>query len=97
MFNLFYYQKDHENVESEQKVQNFEPPIHYVVEQKVAIQGIKMSKGIESILITKQEIVVVPIAEPTIAQGVSMVVKVRYNEPKLNQQSGNIIKGISRD
>jgi predicted amino acid racemase len=56
-----------------------------------------MSKGIESILITKQEIVVVPIAEPTIAQGVSMVVKVRYNEPKLNQQSGNIIKGISRD
>jgi len=29
-----YYRKDHENEEFEQKVQNFEPPIHYVVEQK---------------------------------------------------------------
>jgi hypothetical protein len=28
----FYYQEDHENVEFEQKTQNFEPPICYVVE-----------------------------------------------------------------
>jgi hypothetical protein len=32
-----YYRKDHENEECEQKAQNVEPPIHYVVEQKVAI------------------------------------------------------------
>ncbi len=58
MFNLSYYQKDHENVESEQKVQNFEPPIHYVVEKKTIIQGIKMSRGVESVLVTRQEIIV---------------------------------------
>jgi hypothetical protein len=26
-----YYRKDHENAKFEQKAQNFEPPIHYVV------------------------------------------------------------------
>ncbi len=31
-----YYWKDHENEELEQKAQNFEPLIHYVVEQKIA-------------------------------------------------------------
>jgi hypothetical protein len=30
----FYYQEDHENEKFEQITQNFEPPIHYVVEQK---------------------------------------------------------------
>jgi hypothetical protein len=29
---LTYYQKDHENEEFEQRTQNFEPLIHYVVE-----------------------------------------------------------------
>jgi hypothetical protein len=27
-----YYREDHENKKFEQRVQNFEPPIHYVVE-----------------------------------------------------------------
>jgi len=26
-----------------------------------------------------------------------MVIRVRYNEPKLNQQNGNIVKGVPRD
>jgi len=30
-----YYQEGQENEKFEQKVQNFEPSIHYVVEQKV--------------------------------------------------------------
>jgi hypothetical protein len=29
-----YYREDHENVEFEQITQNFEPPIHYMVEQE---------------------------------------------------------------
>jgi hypothetical protein len=31
-----YYRKDHENEEFEQRVQNFEHSIHYVVEQEAA-------------------------------------------------------------
>jgi hypothetical protein len=31
-----YYRKDHENEEFAQKAQNFEPLIHYVVEQEAA-------------------------------------------------------------
>jgi hypothetical protein len=37
------------------------------------------------VLVTKQEIVVLPRVEPTIAEGVPMVVKVTYNEFKINQ------------
>ncbi len=79
-----YYQKDHENEEFEQRAQNFEPPIHYVVEQEAAIQDIKMSRGIERVLIIKQEIVILPKVEPIIAKGVPMVIKIKYSEPKLN-------------
>ncbi len=32
-----YYRKDHENEEFEQRAQNFEPSIHYVVEQEATI------------------------------------------------------------
>jgi hypothetical protein len=32
------YRKDHENEEFEQKAHNFEPPIHYVVEQLKALE-----------------------------------------------------------
>jgi hypothetical protein len=39
---FLYYRKDHENEEFEQKAQNFEPLIHYVVEQEVVIQGIRI-------------------------------------------------------
>ncbi len=48
-----YYQKDRDNEEFEQRVQNFEPSIHYVVEQEVATQGIKMYRGVKRIFVTK--------------------------------------------
>ncbi len=73
-----YYQEEHENEKFEQRVQNFEPLIHYVVEQKTTIQGIKMSTRVGLVLITRQEIVVLPKIEPT------MAVRVKYNEPRLN-------------
>jgi hypothetical protein len=43
-----------------------------------------MSRGVEPVLITKQEIMVLPIIEPTLAQGVPMDVRVRYSEPKFH-------------
>jgi hypothetical protein len=55
-----------------------------VVEQEAITQGIKMLKGVELIFITRQEIIVLPKAELIIAETVLVVVKVRYNEPKLN-------------
>jgi hypothetical protein len=80
-----YYQENHENEEFEQKAQNFEPSICYMVKQKVAIRGIRMSRAIESILVIKQETVVLPRVKPIVAKGVSMAIKVRYSEPILNQ------------
>jgi hypothetical protein len=68
-----------------------------VVEQEATTQGIKMSRGVEPVLVTKQEIVVLLIVKPTIAQGVPVAIKVRCNKPRLNQQSGNIVRGLSRD
>jgi hypothetical protein len=56
-----------------------------------------MSKGFESILVTKQETIILPKAKPIIVEGLPMVVGVRYNEPKLNQQNGSIVKGVPRD
>jgi hypothetical protein len=56
-----------------------------------------MFRGVESVIVTKQEIVVLPRTKPTIAQGVLMAIKVRYNEPRLNQHSGNIVRGVSKD
>jgi hypothetical protein len=41
-----------------------------------------MSKGVELVLITKQEILVSPRAKPTVAKHVHIVVKVRYTEFK---------------
>jgi hypothetical protein len=64
-----YYQEGHENEEFEQRALNFEPLIYYVVEQKAITQGIKIFKGVELILVTRQEIIVLPKAEPTIAKG----------------------------
>jgi hypothetical protein len=43
-----------------------------------------MFKKVESILVTKQETIVLLIIEPAIVEGVHLVVKVRYNEPKFN-------------
>jgi hypothetical protein len=66
------------------KTQIFELLIHYVVEQKATTQGIRMSKGVESVFVTWQEIVVLPRAELIVAKGVHVVVRVRYSEPKFN-------------
>ncbi len=52
-----------------------------MIEQKVATEGIKMSIGSESILVTKEEIIVLPIVEPRIVEGVHVDVKMKYNEP----------------
>ncbi len=68
-----------------------------MVEQKAATQGIIMFKGVELIFVIKQEIVVLPIVKPTIAKGVPMAIRVRYNELRLNQQNGSIVKRVPRD
>ncbi len=68
-----------------------------MVEQEAATQGIRMFKGVELVFITKQEIVILLRTKPIIAQGIPLVIKVRYSEPRINQQSGNIVKGVSRD
>jgi hypothetical protein len=44
-----------------------------------------MSKKVELVFVTRQEIVILPRIEPTIAKGVSMAIRVKYNEPKFNQ------------
>ncbi len=56
-----------------------------MVEQETITQGMKMSKGVEPVLITRQETVVLPKAKPTIAEGLLMAIRVRYSEPKLIQ------------
>ncbi len=81
---LIYYRKDHENAEFEQRAQNFEPLIRYMVEQETTTQGIRMSRGVELVLVTRQETVVLPKVEPIVAQGVPMAIRAGYNEPKLN-------------
>ncbi len=68
-----------------------------MVEQEAVTQGIGMSRGVESILITRQKTIFLPKAELIIAEGALVGVKVRYNEPKLNQHNGSIIRGIPRD
>jgi hypothetical protein len=39
-----------------------------------------MSRGVELVFLTKQEIVVLQRVEPTVAKGVPVTKKVRYNE-----------------
>jgi hypothetical protein len=56
-----------------------------VAEQKTRIQGIGMSRGVELVLVIKQEVVVLLKAEPLVAKGIPMAIKVKYSEPKLNQ------------
>ncbi len=38
-----------------------------MVEQEAAIQGMRMSRRVEPILVTRQEIIILPRVEPTIA------------------------------
>ncbi len=56
-----------------------------MVEQETTTQGIRMSKGVELVLVIKQETIVLLRAQPTVAQGVFVAIKVKYNEPKFNQ------------
>ncbi len=68
-----------------------------MVDQEVATQGIKMSRRVEWILVTRQKIIVLPRIEPTIIEGVDVIIRIKYNEPKLNQQSGSIVRGVPRE
>jgi hypothetical protein len=43
-----------------------------------------MSRGVEPIFVIKQEIVILLIIEPIVTKGVHVVVRVKYNEPRLN-------------
>jgi hypothetical protein len=55
-----------------------------------------MPRGAKLVLVTKQEIVVLP-RLVLIAECVLVVFRIKYNEPKLNQHSGNIVKGVPWD
>jgi hypothetical protein len=55
-----------------------------------------MSKGVESILVTRQETIVLPRAKLIVVEGVLVVVRMRYNEPKFNQ-NGSIIRRVPKD
>jgi len=67
-----------------------------VVEQQVPTQDIKIYREVQLVLIIRQETVILPKVEPRIAKGVPMVIKIKYSEPKLNQQNGNIVKRVSK-
>jgi len=56
-----------------------------------------MSIGVELVLVTRQETIILPRPKPTVVKHVLVVIRVRYSEPKLNQQNGNIVKGVPRD
>jgi hypothetical protein len=51
-----YYQEEHQNEKLEERAQNFEPRIYYVVEQETTTQGIKMSKQVEPVLVLKKKL-----------------------------------------
>jgi hypothetical protein len=55
-----------------------------MIEHKVTTQGIKMSKRVEPVVVTKQETIALPKAKPIIVEGVPMVIKVKCTEPKVN-------------
>ncbi len=51
-----------------------------------------MSKGIESVLVTKQETIVLLRAKPTIVKGVLVAIKVRHREPNLISRVETLLK-----
>jgi hypothetical protein len=69
---------------------------YYIIEQEAITHGIKISRRVEPILITRQENVILLKAKPTMAKGVLMAVRVRYNEPRVNHQDENIVNGVPR-
>jgi hypothetical protein len=68
-----------------------------VVEQEGTIQGFKMSRWVELVLVTRQETIVLLKVEPIITKGIPMAIKIKYSEPKFNQQSGGIVRGDPKD
>ncbi len=91
------YQEEHEDEKLEERTQNFEPQIDYVVEQEGTTQGFKMSRWVELVLVTRQETIVLLKVEPIITKGIPMAIKIKYSEPKFNQQSGGIVRGDPKD
>jgi hypothetical protein len=43
-----------------------------------------MSKGVEPVLVIRQETLVLPKVKPTMAKCVLVAIRVRYSEPKFN-------------
>jgi hypothetical protein len=56
-----------------------------------------MSKGVELILVTRQETIFLLRTKPIEVEHVPMVVKIMYSEPIFNQQNGSIVRGVPRD
>jgi hypothetical protein len=48
-------------------------------------------------LVTKQETIVLPRVEPTLVDGVPTVVRVKYNEPKVNKYNGSSNRRVPTD
>jgi hypothetical protein len=55
-----------------------------------------MSKGVELVLVTRQETVILPKVELIVAEGVLVAIRMRY-KPIFNQQNGSIVKRVPRD
>ncbi len=53
---LLYYRDGQDNEEFQQGVQDFEPSIHYVFEQEIATQGIKMLRGVKLVLVIDKKL-----------------------------------------
>jgi hypothetical protein len=43
-----------------------------------------MSRGVKSVLVIRQETVVLPKVEPIVVEHVPMAIRVRYSDPKFN-------------
>ncbi len=56
-----------------------------------------MPKWVELVLITKQETIILPRTKPTVAKGLLVAIRIRYSEPKFNQQNESIVRKVPRD
>jgi hypothetical protein len=56
-----------------------------------------MSKGVEPILVTRQEIVVLLRTKLTMAECLHVVVTMKYSELEFNQHNGSIVRKVPRD
>jgi hypothetical protein len=53
-----------------------------------------MSRGAESVLVTRQETIILPKIEPIVAEGVPMAIRMKCSEPIFNQHNGSIFRGV---